>query len=69
LLRLAIQNPQFSERGVFRARIYFNLGLIHKTLGRADLARTYFMRAREVAISQEAPAVIAKIDAAMASFS
>jgi hypothetical protein len=69
LLWLAIQNPQFSARGVFGARIDFNLGLIQKTLGRADLARAHFMQAREVAISQEAPAVIAKIDAAMASLS
>jgi hypothetical protein len=69
LLRVAIQNPQFSERGVIRARIDFNLGLVQRALGRLDLAQAHFKQAREVAISQEAPAIIAKIDAAMASFS
>jgi hypothetical protein len=63
LLLTAAKNAQFSERGVFRARIDFNLGLINQALGKADLARTHFERAREIAVSQEAPAIAAKIDA------
>lgn len=69
LLAMAAKNPQFSERGVFRARVGFNLGLIKQALGRADVARTHFERAREVAGAQEAPAIVAKIDAEIASLS
>ncbi|HKM74265.1 MAG TPA: hypothetical protein VKF83_02690 [Stellaceae bacterium] len=69
LLRVAIQNPQFSEQGVFRARIDFNLGLLQQAMGRSDLARAHLALAREIAISQETPAIVAKIDAAMASLS
>jgi tetratricopeptide (TPR) repeat protein len=69
LLRKAAQNPQFSERGVFRARIDFNLGLIQQALSRTDLARTHLDRAREIAISQDAPAIIEKVDAVIASLS
>jgi tetratricopeptide (TPR) repeat protein len=67
LLRMALRNPQISERGLVRARIYFNLGMIHKAMGRLDLAGAHFDEARKVASAQEATALIAKIDAAKAS--
>ena len=67
LLRKAAQNPQFSERGVFRARIDFNLGLLQQALSRTDLARAHLDRAREIAISQDAPAIIEKVDTVIAS--
>jgi class 3 adenylate cyclase/tetratricopeptide (TPR) repeat protein len=67
LLRAALRNPQISERGVVRARIYFNLGMIHKAMGRLDLASAHFDEAHKVASAQEAAALIAKIDAAKAS--
>jgi hypothetical protein len=64
---MALRNPQISERGVVRARIYFNLGMIHKAMGRLDLAGAHLDEARKVASAQEATALIAKIDAAKAS--
>jgi hypothetical protein len=42
LLQVAIQNPQFSDRGVIRARIDFNLDLVQRALGRSDLAQAHF---------------------------
>jgi class 3 adenylate cyclase/tetratricopeptide (TPR) repeat protein len=67
LLRAALKNSQFSERGVLRARIDFNLGMIHKAMGRLELARAHFDEARKIASAQEAVALIAKIDAAKTS--
>jgi hypothetical protein len=60
--------PQIPATAI-RARIDFNLGLVQRALGRSDLAQAHFKQAREVTISQEAPAIIAKIDAATTSFS
>jgi DNA-binding winged helix-turn-helix (wHTH) protein len=65
LLGRAMENPQFSEDGVFRARIDFNLGLLHKMMGRNDVAQTYLRHGRDVAHAQEAAALVMKIDAAM----
>jgi hypothetical protein len=67
LLTAARRNTQFSDRGVFRARIDFNLGLLHKATGRSDLARSHLSEARIVALAQEADALVAKIEAAMVS--
>jgi hypothetical protein len=52
---------------VLRARIVFNLGMIHKAMGRLELARAHFDEARKIASAQEAVALIAKIDAAKTS--
>jgi tetratricopeptide (TPR) repeat protein len=67
LLRAALKNPQFSERGVLRARIDFNFGMIHKAMGRLKLAGAHFDEARKIASAQEAVALLAKIDAAKTS--
>jgi tetratricopeptide (TPR) repeat protein len=67
LLKIALQSPQFSERGVFRARIEFNLGLLHKARNQSPLAREHFERARLAASEQKAVIILAKIDAALAS--
>lgn len=64
LLWAAIKNPQFSERGVIRARIDFNLGLLYKATRRPDLAQAHFAKARNAASAQQAKALLAKIDAA-----
>jgi len=62
----AIECPMFSERGVFHARIAFNLGL-HQTIGRSDVARGWFDKARAAATAQQAADLIEKIEAATAA--
>jgi class 3 adenylate cyclase len=69
LLRVALKNPQFGDRGVVRARIDFNFGLIYKAVRRLDLARAHLLEARKFALAQEATAMIAKIDATITSLS
>jgi DNA-binding winged helix-turn-helix (wHTH) protein len=65
LLRKAMADPWFSERGVIRTRIDYDLGEIAMATGRADVARTHFASAREIAVAQQAPNWLAKIDTAM----
>jgi tetratricopeptide (TPR) repeat protein len=67
LLMRAIQNPLFSERGTFHARIAFNLGLLHRTMKRPEVARRWFEKAHAAASAQNAANWLAKIDAALAS--
>jgi hypothetical protein len=66
LLREAMTDPWFSERGVTRARIEFDLGEICLATGRPVLARTHFETARVIAIAQRASNWLAKIDVAAA---
>jgi DNA-binding winged helix-turn-helix (wHTH) protein len=66
LLRQAVADPWFSERGVTRARIEFDLGELCSATGRTGLARTHFATARAIATAQQASNWIAKIDAASA---
>lgn len=63
LLREAMADPWFSERGVTRARIEFDLGQICRATGRTDLARGHFETARAIAIAQNVPNWLTKIDA------
>ena len=67
LLRCAMENPQFSEHGAFRARIDFNLGILLKARGRKELALAHLRHGREAALMQEMPPLVAKIDVAIAS--
>ena len=67
LLGNAMAEPWFSERGMIRARIEFNLGEVCATTGRAALARTHFEAARAIASAQQASNWLAKIDAAAAA--
>lgn len=64
LLREAMADPWFSERGVTRARIEFDLGRICAATGRTNLARSHFETARVIAIAQNAANWLTKIDAA-----
>jgi hypothetical protein len=66
LLREAMADPWFSERGVTRARIEFDLGEICLATGRPALARTHFKKARAIAVAQNVPKWLAKIDVAAA---
>jgi len=66
LLREAMADPWFSERGVTRARIEFDLGQICTATGRTDLARAHFETARAIATAQNASNWLTKIDAATA---
>ena len=65
-LREAMADPWFSERGVTRARIEFDLGQICTATGRTDLARAHFETARAIATAQNASNWLTKIDAATA---
>jgi class 3 adenylate cyclase len=67
LLRTALRNSQFSDRGLFRARLDFNLGRLYQATRRVDLARPHFDSARRVALAQEATSLIDKIDEALRS--
>jgi hypothetical protein len=64
LLMHAIESPMFSEHGVLHARIAFNLGLLHQTMKRSDIAKGWFDKARAAATAQQAANWIEKIDAA-----
>jgi hypothetical protein len=66
LLRKAMADPWFSERGVTRARIEFDLGEVCAATGRTDLARAHFKTARAIAVAQNVPKWLAKIDVATA---
>jgi hypothetical protein len=63
LLMRAIESPMFSELGVTHARIAFNLGLLHQTMKRSDVARGWFDKARAAATAQQAANWIEKIEA------
>jgi hypothetical protein len=67
LLRVALRNSQFSDRGVIRARLHFNVGRLYQATRRVDLARPHFDRARRAAVAQEASSLIDKIDEALSS--
>jgi hypothetical protein len=67
LLRHALADPWFSDHGVARARIEFDLGELYAATGRADLALGHFERARSIAVAQEVPRMLARIDAAIGS--
>jgi len=67
LLTAALRNSQFSDRGLFRARLDFNLGRLYQITSRVDLARPHFDSARRAALAQEATSLIDKIDEALRS--
>jgi tetratricopeptide (TPR) repeat protein len=67
LLLKALRNPMLSEVGVFRARIHLALGLLQKAKGRSAMAREHLERAHVAAAAQDAGAMLAKIEAALAS--
>ena len=67
LLQFAMRNPQFSDRGVIRARIDYDLGILYKTLGQRDPARKHVGDALRAAVAQEASALITKMDAVLSS--
>ena len=67
LLKIALRNEQFSETGVYRARIELDLGLLHQATKRRNLAREHLERARTAASAQQATALLAKIEAATTS--
>jgi hypothetical protein len=66
LLHQAAATKMLSERGVFIARINFDLGVLSAMKKKRAQARTYFEKARVVAESQGADKLLRKIDAALA---
>ena len=66
LLDRASRFQQLHERGVIRARINMNLGLIYKMKGRRALARELLEKSRGPAHEQGATFIVNKIDAALA---
>jgi hypothetical protein len=66
LLEQARNSKQVHERGVLRARIDFNLGLLLERKQQCDAARLRFLSARAAAQAQDVPPMVARIDAALA---
>jgi class 3 adenylate cyclase/tetratricopeptide (TPR) repeat protein len=66
LLEQARNSKQVHERGVMRARIDFNVGLLLARNRQFDAARQRFLSARAAAEAQDVPPMIARIDAALA---
>jgi class 3 adenylate cyclase len=66
LLEQAARAPHLDERGVTRARINMNIGLLHKLKKEPNLARQYLQKARAPAEHHGAALLVAKIDAALA---
>jgi tetratricopeptide (TPR) repeat protein len=66
LLEQARGNNQVHERGVMRARIDFNVGLLLERRRQFDAARQRFLSARAAAEAQAVPPMVARIDAAIA---
>ncbi len=66
LLEQARGNKQVHERGVMRARIDFNVGLLLERKRQFDAARQRFLSARAAAEAQAVPPMVARIDAAIA---
>jgi hypothetical protein len=66
LLEEAGRHPQLSDRGIIRARINMDIGLLHKLKKRPILARQFLERARETAELQGAALMVGKIDATLA---
>jgi hypothetical protein len=65
LLDQAARNPHLDERGVTRARINMNMGLLHKLKKEPDRARHYLEKARAPAEHHGATFLLSKIDAAL----
>jgi hypothetical protein len=66
LLLRAQRNPQIGPEGAIAARVEFDLGLIYLIQKRADLARAHLEKARAIAEHLDSPAMLAKVDAALA---
>ena len=66
LLQQSASHDQFSEGGVFIARINFNLGVLSAKARKREAAKGHFERARAAADSQGETALLKRIDAAMA---
>jgi class 3 adenylate cyclase/tetratricopeptide (TPR) repeat protein len=66
LLEQANRFERLHERGVIRARINMDLGLLHKIEGRRALARQFLEKGRGPAEQQGATFIVNKIDAALA---
>jgi hypothetical protein len=67
LLQEARRDPWFCDRGVARARIDFDLGELYAATGQAGLARKHFEAARAIAVAQQVPKMLARIEAAINS--
>jgi class 3 adenylate cyclase len=65
LLAQAARNSHLDERGVIRARINMNMGLLHKLKREPNLARQYLEKARAPAEHHGATFFLSKIDAAL----
>jgi hypothetical protein len=65
LLEQASRFAQLHERGVIRARIHMDLGLLYKVKGHHALARQLFEKARGPAEQQGAIFILDKIDSAL----
>jgi hypothetical protein len=66
LLEQARNSKQVHERGVLRARIDLNVGLLFERKGQFDAARKRLLSARSAAEAQEVLPMVARIDAALA---
>jgi hypothetical protein len=66
LLQEAAGVKMLSERGVLRARINFDLGVLFAMKKKRAEARTYFEKARIPAEGQGADKLLQRIDAALA---
>ena len=65
LLEQAGNSKQVHERGVLRARIDFNVGLLLERNRRFDAARERLLSARAAAEAQNVPPLVARIDTAL----
>jgi class 3 adenylate cyclase/tetratricopeptide (TPR) repeat protein len=66
LLEEARRSKQVHERGVLRARIDFNAGMLLERRGQFDAARQRLLAARAAANAQEVAPMVVRIDAALA---
>ena len=62
----ALDLVRTSERGVWMARIEFDLGRLRLLEGRSDLARGHLARAEEIATPLQARAMLTRIEQALA---
>ena len=65
MLEQAGNSKQVHERGVLRARIDFNVGLLLERNRQFDAARERLLSARAAAEAQNVPPLVARIDTAL----
>lgn len=66
LLNVALKNPHFSEQGIFRARIELQFGRLYRARKEPEVARVHLERAHAIASEQDAPKLLARIEAELA---